>query len=248
MDKFLVAQGVVSGKLRGDLIKGVTDLAAAFGLADSNITSITYALAQVQDVPTCQVTSCVSWRTSTSRCGRPSQIRLALQGERWGHPQRGREGHGLLGRVFDALIKYSGQFENAAQAQSETLKGLLLKLEDIRKFELGQAFLNVNDIEGVTGPIEVAKNILESLVESLEKINFGPLASSIGHLMASMTAPLSGFAEESGIVIKIFEEWLPTPSRPHVWPSSSSCRPSLASAQPLARCSMRPALLAPSSP
>ena len=48
MDRFLVSQGLLSRDLRFGLINAVNDMASAFGLADDNVGSISYALAQVQ--------------------------------------------------------------------------------------------------------------------------------------------------------------------------------------------------------
>ena len=216
MDKFFISQGIASGALRGGLIKAVNDMSAALGLADDRVNSITYALAQVQargylsgdELRQLANQFIPVWEALGTMFG--ETLPNGLEKTRRNLRKLVEEGGVDSEQFFEALIQYSDRYSGAAERQAATLTGLLLKLEDIRKFTLGQAFLDVESIDASRGPIKVLRDLIGSLVESLERIDFAPIAASIGGLMNSLIGPVTEFVNGPGdLLVKLFEEWLP---------------------------------------
>jgi tape measure domain-containing protein len=209
MDKLLISQGLVAGRLRGDLIAAVLDMGAALGLANQNIDSIAYALAQVQartylsgdELRQMANQFIPVWKIlqSIPEFADKSQAELRKLSEM-----------GLITaeQFFNAFVVYSERFEAASERQARTLLGLLDKIQDITRFGIGQAMLDVEAT--ATGPLEVLRNLLQSLVDVLDTIDFRPFAASLGNLMNAVIGPASEGIGRFGVSIKtIFENILP---------------------------------------
>ena len=208
MDKMLFAQGLVATGLRRGLIKAATDMGAALGLTDENLNSITYALSQVQargylsgdELRQLANQFVPVWKMLQELPQFAGMTQSALR-------KMSEEGKISAQTFFEAFISYTERFEGAAAKQADTLNGLILRFQDFRN-AIGFAFLEVE--RGGTGPLEVLKDALRSVNDTLSEIDWRPFAVGLAQAMDSVVGRFTdGIRNMSEGIVNFFETTLP---------------------------------------
>ena len=109
-----------------------------------------------------------------------------------------------MGQAFGLFAR---DLDKAAQMQADSITGLKLRIEELREARLGLAFIQVEDTH--LGPLEALQAILLPIVETLEKLDFRPLAASIGALFGALLRPLNGLAQSGNFLVNLFQRWIP---------------------------------------
>jgi tape measure domain-containing protein len=208
LDRMLLSQGVKSGELRESLVRSIDAIGAAFGRSDDDILNLGKAVAQVfgrgylsgdelrqlynQMVPIWDLLRTLPEFTGESQAA----IRKLSEQQEISAIEMGR-----------AFGLFAQDLAMAAEMQANSITGLKLRIEELREARLGLAFVQVEDTH--LGPLEAVQAILIPIVETLERIDFRPLAASIGNLFGSLLRPFNALVENGGFLVNLFQRWIP---------------------------------------
>ncbi len=211
LNRFLLAQGVLNDELRRNLVSGLIDFGAAAGLTGDGLEGLAYALGQVKNagkltgdemrqlrnnmLPVLAVLQELPKYAEMSE----NQIKELIEA-----------GDVSAEDFFTGLLSYTGQFEDAAAKQANTLAGLRDTIKDIL-FELGLGLASLKlDDAGLVAPMTATKNALRAILEVVKRIDFVPLVAALGQVQQAFLSLFSGFLQ-SGMhgIVSFFQVTLP---------------------------------------
>jgi tape measure domain-containing protein len=206
MDKFLISQGLAAGALRQGLIQSVLDMGAALGLADENLGSITYALAQVQARGYLSGDELRQLANQFVPVWEMLSVLPELAGKTRVELRKMAEEGAISAQMFqEAFILYSERYAGAAERQANTLRGVLQNIKDVAQAQIGLTFARLP-----TSPLFVLRDALKSILETLRSIDFGPLVGALGNLFRAFIGPFTTQLQESGKGVEnFFQRTLP---------------------------------------
>ena len=203
MDKMLLASGVLEGNIRGKLIPAVLNMAAAFGLTDDSINSITYALSQVTIRGFLTGDELRQLANQFIQTWEALSLLPRFEGMSQAEIRKATELGTVSAREFnDALILLGERYAGAAEAQAQTFIGTILKIKDQLQQALGLSFMDF-------GPLNALTNFLKSILFYLQSLDFAPFAHSVGNFFRALLGPLGDFARGSQGLVVFFEQTLP---------------------------------------
>ena len=192
LDRMFISQGILAGGLRGRLIKAMTDTAAATGRTDDNLRDLGVAMSQVSGRTYLsgdeirqlvnQFTQVYDLLADFPKFAGKTQAELRKMVE---------QGEISSNDFFEAYILGSQQFVGASAAMAASVDGIIRRFQDLR-YAIGLSFLRVEDT-GAIGPLQVIRDLLGSIAEALDRINFASIALAFGQFLDSILRPLIDF-------------------------------------------------------